>query len=136
MATTAEYRERFISIMGEYLDKEGSIVINFSSSTEATEHLKKLRLKQKELRLLKTEINTTMKSIRYSYSTQKAQVDSKVVKLFFGKKAAGSSNAQKKAYLRDQQNKTLAPYEALKTYIDQTLISLEKLKIQLEQLRE
>ena len=137
MASASEFQDRIAQILeSHFTSGRLSFSINWDTPEEAKIQLNRIRLKQKELRLVKKDINATMKAIRSEYTARKAQVGtglgSGIMAGLLGKKAVGRSNAIEKENLRRKQAAELSPYSALARAIDDALIQLDKVKIQIE----
>ena len=92
---------------------------------------------QKELRLLKKDVNGEMTLIRSSFSSEKAQIGKPGFKTgfmggLFGKKNVGKMNALQRDGLRRQQMEAIAPYENVKRAIDEALVRLDQVKGELD----
>ncbi len=137
MSSANDYQNRVAQILGGHFSF-GKLSLSFTWDTpaEAKTQLNKIRLMQKELRLVKKDINTTMKAIRSAFVAKKAEVgkglSAGLMTGLFGKKTAGKANATEKENLRRRQVAEISPYEAVARTIDSALIQLDKAKLQIE----
>jgi len=136
MVSTQEYMSSVDDIMSDYLD-DGEIAVYFETTQEAKHHLKTIRLKQKQLRMVKKDVKHSMKIIRSSFTAKSAEVGKPSLKTGFmsgliGKKKAGKLNALTKESLRRQRDDMLEPYDSVVHRIDSFLLSFDNLKLQLD----
>lgn len=137
MATIPEYYQRVNQILGTDI-QDGRLNLSFKWETpgEAKILLSKIRIMQKELRLVKKDLAFDIQSIRSGYITSKAKVGqgagSAISSLLLGRKVVGRGNAWERESLRRQQISHLSPYESVKRLLDTILLELDKVKIKIE----
>lgn len=131
------YQEKLEEILGIEISTKVSISWPYDEEnpTEITLLQKKLRHMQKQLRMLKTEVNNDMKVIRANYSAQKEKVSGGgfFTSLIAGKKAAGRIRQSQREAIRRSQANDLTPYQNVKSTIDTLLLELDRIKLELEQ---
>lgn len=124
-----EYLERL-----EKLNLEKYDSVKLTSLSEAKQMLAKIKTDEDMLRQTKREINLELKTIRNEYRNKIADAGTGGAAMFslFGKRKAGSSyKASQKRAVQNERDKMIAPYEKIKTVIDQELIILDDLKLQI-----
>jgi hypothetical protein len=125
----------------EYISKIKQITTGLENLSEGTEEeaklsILKIRQMQKELGLVKKDVNNTIKMIRSRYTAEKAEVGTKfgdgVGAALFGKKLAGRSNAIKRENLRRQQINEISPYQQIGEHLEELILKLNGVTIQLQ----
>jgi hypothetical protein len=108
----------------------------WQSVPEAKMYVKAVTQLKKELGLVKKEITTAKQQIRANAVNNRAHVGKGftggAIRGIFGAKAAGSINASTKNSMRNQELKALQPYEEAEKHLATVLLSLDKLKLQME----
>ncbi len=90
---------------------------------------------QKELRLIKREIDADIKAIRAQFTQRMvsaAQTTSGILSVFGRKGMAGSIRADEKRRLKQEQDRILQPYLVLKLAIDSQILEYDKTKAQID----
>lgn len=138
MASAKDYQSQIEQILGSRF-RSGKIELQFiwNSPEEARQHLIEIRHMQKQLRLVKKDLNATMKVVRANFAAKRAQVGTGlgtgIMAGILGKKTVGKMNVIiKRENLRREQINALAPYEGVSRTIDEILVQLDRVKIQLE----
>lgn len=137
MLSAKDYEHQIEQILGSQF-RSGKIDfhIRWQTQEEAKQQLARIRQIQKELRLLKKSINTTVKAVRSSYIAKKAQIGTGIgaglMAGLVGKRTAGKMNAIERENLRRRQLSATAPYESVIRIIDDVLVKLDSGKIQIE----
>jgi len=116
---------------------EGKTRFDINTAAEAQLALRQIVQLQKELRQIKKEIGLTIKSLRAQYADQKEGVSKAgfgkgVMQGVFGKKSVARMDAAQKDRIRQNQNKQLAPYEALQSNIDRFILEYDGQKVKLD----
>ena len=76
MASVSEYENKLRSILNlPPGSKNANLSYEWETPEEAKSHLANIRLMQKELRLLKKDINATIKFIRLEYSEKRLTLE-------------------------------------------------------------
>ncbi len=134
MLTAEEYLNRLKTILQSPV-KNNRIVIelHWNSITEARQLLVQIRHMQKEVTLLKKDLNLTMKLIRSSFTSQKATVQAGFLASLGGARVAGRTRALKREKLRQQQVSKVTPYEYINRLSDEALTRMDNLKIQIQE---
>lgn len=92
---------------------------------------------QKNLRLLKTEVNNEKRIVSQSYSDQMAHVSSHPIQgLLEGKKHAIHHSAQDRQHLHHNKNAALIPYQNAIAHLDHHIAILDNLKVQMQQVKQ
>ena len=90
------------------------------------------RLSQKELRLLKREVNLTIQTISKNYITQRVKVGKtfgwSLARGFLGRKSAGSFGMIRRNSITLAKDNALRPYRQINSFIDDTILELDKYK--------
>lgn len=136
MATVKEYQNRIAAALGaQKWGAKMAVSWNYDDAAGARLVLKDLRLKQKELRQIKKEINYDTKAIRQSYQEKIAAVGSGagLSGFLIGKQRAASMKADQKRKLSKQRDQAIAPYNDLKLTIDRALHQMDGAKLEIEQ---
>jgi len=133
--------EDLIAKIGEIVgDNVSDGKIDFKYSWDSYEQAKallvRIRIVQKELRLLKQQVGATISSTKSDFSSARISVGkgvgSSIAASFFGRKKVGRINATRRDDLRRAQIKTVAPYEKVKQIIDQIITKLDEVKGRIE----
>ncbi|MEJ5240073.1 MAG: hypothetical protein WHS87_02635 [Anaerolineales bacterium] len=137
MTTAKEYLSRIEEILGKhFVSRKMHLQFTWNTPEEAKQHLAQIRLMQKQLRLVKKELNATIKMIRSNFAARKAQVGtgfgSGLMAGLAGKRTVGKMNVVARENLRREQMKALSPYESVSRTIDEILVQLDRIKIQIE----
>ena len=115
---------------------DGRIEMTWSTIPEAKLHLGILRQMQQQLRMVKKQAALEVKQIRAHYQHKKAYVGTSIgTAIFagvFGRKSAGRVNTLHRDSLRAEQERAIAPYQALSMGIDGALMQIDQLKLQIE----
>ena len=125
-----EFIDRISSIVGDDVsDGEINLHYSWNSHQQAKALLLRIRTVQKELRLLKQEVTATISAARSEFTTARTAVGKSVgagiAAGFFGRKTVGRINAARRDDLRRGQLQAVAPYENVKSIIDQILAKLD-----------
>lgn len=139
MNTAQEYLSRLGAIMGQ-VAKDGEISYTITSHFETAEEARLLIneyiLKQKELSLLKKEINSTIQGTSKSFISHRERVGkspiSCLMRGLFGRGTVGKYNVLTRNSITMQKDKTLRPYREVVNGIDQIILAFEKQKIGIE----
>lgn len=128
MASAQDYARRVNQVLA------GNKSFKANTVAEARMILKQIVQAQKDLRQIKKEIGLTMKSLRAQYADQKEQVSKAgvgkgLMQGVFGKKSVSRMDASRKDQIRQNQNKQLAPYEAVQNQIDRTILEYDRQKV-------
>lgn len=127
----------------DYLNRVQAVVnklkpqIDYSTIQNAKHSVKLIRNAQKELRAIKKQVNDVMKKIRADYAEQAQKGGggfSTALRIAGKKKAAGQLNTKVKQQLKQKQEKALEPYEKVKSAIDSSILQLDSVKVQIENL--
>lgn len=129
MTSPAEYRAQIERILGASL-VAGELQFSWSTPGEAKRLLAEVRHQQKQLRLVKRDVNTTIRAIRADFVSRRQQVGKGLGGMLFGR-SMGALNVVRRDSLRREQVSTLAPYEAISRAIDGILLQLDSAKIRL-----
>jgi hypothetical protein len=135
METSAYYLQKVKALFnippGSY---EISISYKWDTPTEAKAILANLRITQKELRLIKSEINTTIKEIKLGYMGQKENAGSSGVLLsILGKKQlAARSRSIALDQIRRREQSEIAPYQKVIQLIDKINLQIDRIKLQIQ----
>ena len=117
-------------------DPTATINLTWNDRSQGQAHLRSIRQKQKELKLLKREIGATVSALKSEFTTARTAVGKSfgagLAAGFFGRKTMGRVNAGRRDDLRRQQHQTVAPYEHLKLVIDRVVAALDSIKGQIE----
>lgn len=119
----------------QLVPKQG-LRFQISTVSEAKQALAEIRQIQKELRLIKRQMNDIMKAIRAKYASQSGNAGSSgatMMRLLGGKGAARKHQADAKRRLKVQRDKELQPYDSVKRLIDDALVNADRSKLQIEQ---
>jgi hypothetical protein len=122
------------SILAQYgATSTGDIKFAYDTLAEARQQLAVIRQLQKELRQVKKDIAQDIKEIRASYAAKKARVQASApLTSLFKLKGAGHYRAIQKQQLAKQQNEAIKPYQNLSMSIDQSLTTLDGVKLKIE----
>ena len=130
------YQGEIEEILGAPFERGGNIKLGFNFDTvpEARLLLKEIRLKQKQLRLVKKNANQEMREIRAVYKVKREEISDSgaFTGLLFGKRTAGRERQRKKSALSQNQKEHLLPYENVKNSIDQINMQFDGVKLQVE----
>jgi hypothetical protein len=139
MSTPQEYIRRISLIVGDEIsDGEFDFQIAWSNYAEGKAQLTRIRTMQKEIRLLKKDINATISKIRSEFISERTSVGkdsgfgSFLAGAFFGRRNIGRRNAVRRDGLRREQIDTLEPYDSVKLLIDQIIYQLDTVKGRIE----
>ncbi|MBW6474332.1 MAG: hypothetical protein K0B14_14500 [Anaerolineaceae bacterium] len=133
MTTVSYYLDRLKSIFDIPSDSnEINLSFEWETQAEAKIILSKIIIMQKELRLLKKEINSTIKSIRLKYSEDKSNVGTGFSSLFRNR-TIGKLNSIQKQSIRKKELSEIEPYQNILRNIDGIMIELDKIKIKLKE---
>lgn len=113
-----------------------SINANCRTVAEAKLRIAAISQLKKELGLVKKELVAAKHQIHASHENQKNHVGKgltgAIIRSLSTPKAAGSINASAKNTLRNHELKVLQPYQDAETHLAQVLVSLDRLKLQIE----
>lgn len=112
-----DYAARIRAILHPYLRDDDAIHIDWTTPAEAKQHLARLRQMERELRLLKKDIDAAQKQIRASATAQRA----------------GGLSAQQRAALRQGEQAALAPYDAVERDIEGVLVKLDNIQLRIKE---
>jgi micrococcal nuclease len=111
--------------------------LEWSTVSEAKQLKSRLIQAQKQIRLIKKDVNALKKEIRATFAAETAKVGktigSEISKALVGKKATGKANARRKEQLRRDREKQLEPYDRVAHTLDQWLARLEQSKSEIDQ---
>lgn len=134
MASAEEYRRQVAELMGCEIDRKGKIKkyqYRFTGTTPQQLTAEIVQM-QKELRLIKKNIDIEIKNIRTYHNNRLTQVHPGIgAMLILGKGSAKSIAATKKKNIRADMQNAINPYESVKHFIDATLVELDGKKVQL-----
>ncbi|MCP4542605.1 MAG: hypothetical protein GY832_36245 [Chloroflexi bacterium] len=132
MSSTNDFYERIWKIIGARPNQKGeiSITYNYDTIPEAKAQLSDIRQKQKNLRLVKKDVNAEIKTIRARYRERIENIKPRGMTSFLvGKGKAKSIAADEKRALRKQQDRELEPYDEIKRNVDNLLVQMDETKI-------
>jgi hypothetical protein len=131
MATAQEYHDKLEKLTNEI----GSTSYDIGTVQEAKAALADVRIRQKELRQVKRDINFDLKQIRTEYKA-KAETAGSGASLLFSvlgsRGSARSHRASARRGVRAERDRMLKPYEQAKSVIDELILALDKAKLQIQ----
>ncbi|MFN2289860.1 MAG: hypothetical protein ACK2UC_01595 [Anaerolineae bacterium] len=131
MATAQEYHDKLEKLTNEI----GSTSYDIGTVQEAKAALADVRIRQKELRQVKRDINFDLKQIRTEYKA-KAETAGSGGSLLFSvlgsRGSARSHRASARRGVRAERDRMLKPYEQAKSVIDELILALDKAKLQIQ----
>ncbi len=134
-----EYESKIDAIQGLSLGRtKGSWSVSITTESDDPKlAVREMRRMQSELRALKKKANLRMKMLRNEYRQVIADQGYKlgVGGALLGSRYRGAMRreaSEKKRKLRAQRDEALAPYEQVKTGIDQLVLELDRMKIELQ----
>ncbi|MEP0915074.1 ORF6C domain-containing protein, partial [Leptolyngbya sp. GB1-A1] len=111
--------------------------LEWNTVAEAKQLKSRLIQAQKQIRLIKKDVNALKKEIRATFLAETAKVGktvgSEISKALIGKKATGQANARIKNQLRRSKEKQLEPYDRVTRMLDQWLARLDQAKSDIDQ---
>lgn len=128
MATSPQqYKDALKKILGG-----SELRVKASNAEEAKLLAKQMTIMQKEITALKKDVSATMKDLRSHFTAEKTEVRAGLISsVFGGKKDQGQDRAKQKEKLRKEQEKVLAPYEAIGRSADDLLLQIDKAKLEI-----
>ncbi len=137
MSTPQEYFQRVGQIVGDDIsDGEVNLHLDWKNYSEAQALLTRIRTIQKEMRLLKKEVNATISVIKSEFATARTSVGTSfgegLAAGLFGRRTMGRVNAARRDDLRRNQIAAVEPYDRVKRIIDQILHQLDTCKGRIE----
>jgi hypothetical protein len=139
MITAQGYLQRVGQILGQSINGNElsvSISINWESEEQARALIRDLAFKQKELRLLKKEINLTEQEISKGFVTQRVAVGKTfgwgVARGLLGRRTAGAFSMAKRNDLTMAKDRALRPYRMVTSGVDNLILELDKQKSRIE----
>lgn len=138
MTAASDYMGKFKSIFGMPEDSDRmEFSIDLDTPVKAKVALGKIIIMQKELRLLKKEINAEIKVIRAKYAEEISRVGTDFWSSLVRTRSTIKVNSLKKNSIKKDQLSEIEPYNELIRIIDNNMIVLDKAKIDIkENLRE
>jgi hypothetical protein len=137
MTTYEEFQAKLKSIFDIPEDSdEINLSFKLDSASEAKLLKTKLNIFQKELRLLKREINLEISNIRSKYSTERSNIGTDFWSTFARTRGTIKANSMKKASLKEEELSEIEPYKGLIRLIDDNMIALDKAKLQINEYLE
>jgi len=134
MADASDYMRKFKSIFGMPEDDDSmSFSLDVETPEKAKTALEKIIIMQKELRLLKKEINAEIKIIRARYSEEISKVGTDFWSTFARNRSSIKLNSMKKTSMKNEQASELEPYNELIRIIDKNMIVLDKAKLDIKE---
>lgn len=134
MTTAQDYLNRVNSFLKPIRQNENTLHVSYNTAVEAKTRLATLRQIQKELRQIKREITQSIKEIRVVYTSRKNRIGSSAsLAGALHIKGARNLGAIDKRRLTTQQNNEIAPYKKVADYIDRMLLSIDRLKVTVDQ---
>lgn len=132
MTTVSNYLDRLKSIFDIPEDSnEINLSFEWENPEEAKLILSKIIIMQKELRLLKKDINATIKTIRLQYSEDKSNIGTGISSLFRNRTISKINSIQRQS-IRNKELSEIKPYQNILRNIDGIMIDLDKIKIKLK----
>ncbi len=90
---------------------------------------------QTQLRSLKKDVNLYKKQVRLSFGNAQTNASNHpILGMIAGRKAANHLRAQDKQRLRGREHNALLPYEAVIDRIDRCLLTLDKVKLEIDRM--
>lgn len=137
MLPATNYLARINQIVGcDVSSSSAKLHFTWNSYDEGRALIQRLRIMQKELRLLKQEINAAVSAINSEFTTARTKLGKSfgagLAAGFFGRKTMGRVNASQRDSLRRGQMQMVSPYRNLKGAIDGLLATLDSIKGQVE----
>ncbi|WP_101759917.1 hypothetical protein [Oceanicoccus sp. KOV_DT_Chl] len=129
MTSATEYENQI-----ENLGIDG-LEMSVSTAAEAKTLLAQCREKQKELHQIKKMINFEIKTIRANFKesiTNAGAVTGGVFSVFGKRGIAGNIRAEAKRGMTRRRDSALSPYDDIKLYIDNLVLSLDSAKLKLQ----
>lgn len=133
MTTVSNYLDR-LKLIFDIPEETNEINLTFEweNPEEAKLILSKIIIMQKELRLLKKDINATIKTIRLQYSEDKSNIGTGFSSLFRNR-TIGKLNSIQRQSIRNKELSEIEPYQKILRDIDGIMIELDKIKIKLKE---
>lgn len=129
------YIDKVVATLGP-LFQNNNINLRWNTPEEAKQCIAIIRLKQKEIKLVKGEITAAKKQIHSQYTDKKTNVGkgfgAAVATGVFGAKAVGRSNSVARNNIRNQEMKVMQPYVDAERFIADLLVKLDNVKLQLD----
>lgn len=139
MLTVQHYLGKLSKIVGKPVnDTAATLTMSFHWTTadDAKATLKNLILGQKELRLLKKDINLTAQQISKSYIARRSAIGAMsgggLLGSLIGRKAVGAMNVVSRRGITVKKDKALLPYRQLIRCIDNMNIAIDRTKSEIE----
>ncbi len=134
METTAYYLQKVKALFNIPQDSsEISISYSWDTPSEGKAILN-LRITQKELRLIKSEINTTIKEIKLAYVEEKQLSGGTdyVMRLLGNKRLAARNRSISLERVKQREQSEIAPYQQVIQLIEKINLQIDKVKLQIQ----
>lgn len=137
MSVLHHLEHRVAAIMSPVVVNGHTVPRPLNTPADIRLYLSEIAQVQKNLRLLKTEVNNESKIVSQSYSDQMGHVSSHPIEgMLAGKKHAIHHSAQDRQRLHHNKNAALVPYHNALAHIDHHLAILDNLKLQMQQVKQ
>jgi len=110
-----------------------SFSLDVETPEKAKTALEKIIIMQKELRLLKKEINAEIKIIRAKYAEEISKVGTDFWSTFARNRSGIKLNSMKKTSMKNEQASEIEPYNGLIRIIDSNMIALDKATLKIKE---
>jgi len=137
MRSPQQYIQDISLIVGDNIaDGDLKLDVKWKNYAEGKAALTQVRAMQKELRLLKRDLGSTISGIKSQFITSKASVgkgvSSALAGFVVGKRAVGKFNTLHREALRRSQIHAVQPYDDIKRSVDHILHGLDTVKTKIE----
>lgn len=136
MTSASAYEEQIKATLKTLVDENGEKTLRWDSPQEARLYRSQIVQLQRELRLIKRDINSTIGIINTSYQSEMALtgkgLGSSILAGILGRKAVGRVNVLTRNSLRRKQLDSVEPYRTLIRWIDKVIMQFEQVKVEMD----